>query len=88
MQMNGHSMGNSTFLKNGTVNGNGLRRYGHNSSNISYSETEKSDFEIQEVLLMPSMKLDTPITNIIEEPRPPVKATETPKTKFVLQQLG
>ena len=36
---------------------------------------------------MPSMRLDTPVPCVVEEPEP-VAVPEAPKTTFVLQQLG
>lgn len=47
------------------------------------SEPENPDFEIQEVHLMPMMRLDKPEPRIVEEPE--VKpAPEPPKTTYVL----
>lgn len=50
-------------------------------------DQESNDFDIQEVILMPYMRLDEPLPVAVQEAKA-VAAPEPPKTTFVLQQLG
>ena len=70
------------------VGSGGTGGYGQHTQ-IANCEPESNDFEIQEVILMPAMRLDAPL--VVEEP--PVAPKEpapvsNAKTTFVLQQLG
>ena len=73
-------MNNSLY---GKGSGNGLMRRNGGGS-FGQCEPENPDFEIQEVFLMPSMKLDIPCPETAPMPEM-VLPPEAPKTTFVLQ---